>query len=98
MHCIERPPLFGVASCPHPAAREGVAVKVCMFHLMPYRELPGDYTQRYNSAHVEPVWFDIADPDKVGQYYNATLDEMVYAAKAGLHGLCTNQHHQNVYG
>src|SRR5262249_58911522 len=38
------------------------------------------------------------DSDKVGQYYNATLDEMLYAAKAGLHGLCTNQHHQNVYG
>ena len=36
--------------------------------------------------------------DKVGQYYNATLDEMLHAAKAGLHGLCTNQHHQNVYG
>ena len=23
---------------------------------------------------------------------------MLYAAKAGLHGVCTNQHHQNVYG
>ena len=30
--------------------------------------------------------------------YNATLDELLYAAKAGFHGLCTNQHHQNVYG
>ena len=69
-----------------------------MFHLMPYRDLPNDYERRYNSAHVEPVWFDIADPDKVGQFYNATLDEMLHAAKAGLHGLCTNQHHQNVYG
>ena len=62
-------------------------MKVCMFHLMPYRDLPEDYERRYNSAHVEPVWFDIADPDKVGQYYNASLDEMLHAAKAGLHGL-----------
>jgi alkanesulfonate monooxygenase SsuD/methylene tetrahydromethanopterin reductase-like flavin-dependent oxidoreductase (luciferase family) len=69
-----------------------------MFHLMPYRELPADYEQRYNSAYIEPIWFDVADGDKVGQFYNATLDEMLYAAKAGLHGLCTNQHHQNVYG
>jgi alkanesulfonate monooxygenase SsuD/methylene tetrahydromethanopterin reductase-like flavin-dependent oxidoreductase (luciferase family) len=69
-----------------------------MFHLMPYRDLPADYERRYNSAHVEPVWFDIADPDKVGQYYNASLDEMLHAASAGLHGVCTNQHHQNVYG
>jgi hypothetical protein len=27
-----------------------------------------------------------------------TLDEMVHAAGAGMHGLCTKQHHQNVYG
>jgi alkanesulfonate monooxygenase SsuD/methylene tetrahydromethanopterin reductase-like flavin-dependent oxidoreductase (luciferase family) len=73
-------------------------MKVCMFHLMPYRDLPADYDKRYNSAYLDPVWFDVADAEKVGGYYNATLDEMTYAAKAGMHGLCTNQHHQNVYG
>jgi alkanesulfonate monooxygenase SsuD/methylene tetrahydromethanopterin reductase-like flavin-dependent oxidoreductase (luciferase family) len=73
-------------------------MKVCMFHLMPYRDLPDDFEKRYNASHIEPIWFDVADPDKVGQYYNATLDEMLYAANAGMHGLCTNQHHQNVYG
>ncbi len=73
-------------------------MKVCMFHLMPYRDLPDDFGQRYNSAFIDPVWFDFADADKVGQYFNATLDELLYAAKAGLHGVCTNQHHQNVYG
>jgi alkanesulfonate monooxygenase SsuD/methylene tetrahydromethanopterin reductase-like flavin-dependent oxidoreductase (luciferase family) len=73
-------------------------MKVCMFHLMPYRDLPADFEERYQSAHIDPLWFDIADPDKVGQYYNATLDEILYAAKAGFHGVCTNQHHQNVYG
>jgi alkanesulfonate monooxygenase SsuD/methylene tetrahydromethanopterin reductase-like flavin-dependent oxidoreductase (luciferase family) len=69
-----------------------------MFHLMPYRDLPADFEERYRSAFVDPLWFDVADPEKVGQYYNATLDELLYAAKAGLHGVCTNQHHQNVYG
>src|SRR5262249_17024793 len=69
-----------------------------MFHLMPYRDLPADFERRYSSAYIDPIWFDVADSDKVGQYYNATLDEMLFAAKAGLHGLCTNQHHQNVYG
>jgi len=73
-------------------------VKVCMFHLMPYRDLPADFSKHYDSAYIDPVWFDVADADKVGQYYNATLDEMLYAAKSGMHGLCTNQHHQNVYG
>ncbi len=73
-------------------------MKVCMFHLMPYRDLPEDFVQRYSSAFIDPPWFDVADADKVGQYYNATLDELLYAANAGLDGLCTNQHHQNVYG
>ena len=73
-------------------------MKVCMFHLMPYRDLPADFEQRYKSAFIDPLWFDVADAEKVGQYYNATLDELLYAAKAGFHGLCTNQHHQNVYG
>ena len=45
-------------------------MKVCMFHLMPYRELPADFEQRYKSAYIDPLWFDVADPDKVGQYYN----------------------------
>ena len=74
------------------------AVKACMFHLMPYRDLPADFDKRYNSAYLDPVWFDVADSHKVGEYYNSTLDEMIYAAKSGLHGLCTNQHHQTVYG
>jgi alkanesulfonate monooxygenase SsuD/methylene tetrahydromethanopterin reductase-like flavin-dependent oxidoreductase (luciferase family) len=69
-----------------------------MFHLMPYRDLAPDFDRRYKSAYIDPVWFDVADPDKVGQYYNWTVDEMVHAARAGMHGLCTNQHHQNVYG
>ena len=73
-------------------------MKVCMFHLMPYRDLPRDFDKNYQSAYIDPIWFDVADADKVGQYYNATLDEMIYAAKSGMHGLCTNQHHQNVYG
>jgi alkanesulfonate monooxygenase SsuD/methylene tetrahydromethanopterin reductase-like flavin-dependent oxidoreductase (luciferase family) len=69
-----------------------------MFHLMPYRDLPADFEQRYQSAYIDPLWFDVADSEKVGEYYNATLDEILLAAKLGFHGLCTNQHHQNVYG
>jgi alkanesulfonate monooxygenase SsuD/methylene tetrahydromethanopterin reductase-like flavin-dependent oxidoreductase (luciferase family) len=73
-------------------------VKVCMFHLMPYRDLPRDFAKRYKSAYIDPVWFDVADAQKVGQYYNWTLDEFIHAARLGIDGLCTNQHHQNVYG
>ena len=76
----------------------GAAVKVCMFHLMPYRDLPSDFVQRYDSAFIDPLWFDVANLEKVGEYYNSTLDELLHAAKAGVHGVCTNEHHQNAYG
>ena len=36
-------------------------MKVCMFHLMPYRERPADFKERFNSAYLDPVWFDIAE-------------------------------------
>src|ERR1044071_9246371 len=78
--------------------RRTSSVKVCMFHLMPYRDLPADFGERYKSAYIDPLWFDVADAGKVGEYYNATLDELLHAANAGFHGVCTNQHHQNVYG
>ena len=40
----------------------------------------------------------MADARRVGQYYNWTLDELLYAARAGFDGVCTNEHHQNAYG
>ena len=73
-------------------------MKVCMFHLMPYRDLPADFEQRYNSAYIDPLWFDVADCRQGRRVLQRTLDEMVHAAKSGMHGVCTNQHHQNVYG
>jgi alkanesulfonate monooxygenase SsuD/methylene tetrahydromethanopterin reductase-like flavin-dependent oxidoreductase (luciferase family) len=73
-------------------------MKVSMFHLMPHRELPADFEQRYESVWVTPPWWELANAERVGQYYNWTLDELVYAAKAGLDGVCTNEHHQNAYG
>jgi alkanesulfonate monooxygenase SsuD/methylene tetrahydromethanopterin reductase-like flavin-dependent oxidoreductase (luciferase family) len=73
-------------------------MKISMFHLMPYRDLPPDFEQRYHSVWVDPPWWELADAERVGQYYNWTLDELVYAARAGLDGMCTNEHHQNAYG
>ena len=73
-------------------------MKISMFHLMPHRELPADFEQRYHSVWVDPPWWELADPERVGQYYNWTLDELIYAGKAGLDGVCVNEHHQNAYG
>jgi alkanesulfonate monooxygenase SsuD/methylene tetrahydromethanopterin reductase-like flavin-dependent oxidoreductase (luciferase family) len=73
-------------------------MKISMFHLMPYRDLPADFEQRYQSVWVDPPFWELADPEKIGQYYNWTLDELTYAAKAGMDGICVNEHHQNAYG
>ena len=62
-------------------------MKVSMFHLMPHRELPADFEQRYHSVWVDPPWWELADAERVGQYYNWTLDELTYAAGAGLDAL-----------
>lgn len=73
-------------------------MKVSMFHLMPHRELPADFEKRYHSVWVDPPWSELADAERVGQYYNWSLDELIYADKMGLDGICTNEHHQNAYG
>ena len=73
-------------------------MKISTFHFMPHRELPDDFEKRYQSVWVTPPWHELADARRVGQYYNWTLDELIYAAKAGSDGICTNEHHQNAYG
>src|SRR5690349_20124006 len=64
--------------------RRFASMKVCRFHLMPHRELPADFAERFQSAYLDPVWFDVADADRVGQYFNWTLDELIHAAKSGM--------------
>jgi alkanesulfonate monooxygenase SsuD/methylene tetrahydromethanopterin reductase-like flavin-dependent oxidoreductase (luciferase family) len=73
-------------------------MKISMFHLMPYRDLPDDFEKRYHSVWVDPPFWELTTPEKAGMYYNQTLDELIHAAKAGFDGICVNEHHQNAYG
>ena len=57
-------------------------MKISMFHLMPHRELPPDFETRYESVRVTPPWWELADARRVGQYYNWTIDELLYAAQS----------------
>jgi alkanesulfonate monooxygenase SsuD/methylene tetrahydromethanopterin reductase-like flavin-dependent oxidoreductase (luciferase family) len=72
-------------------------MKLEMFHLCPYRELPEDFREKYHS-----VWVDVPrhlyDPEVGARLYNETLDELEYAAEMGYDGICVNEHHQNAYG
>src|SRR5947209_2635496 len=72
-------------------------MKIEMFHLMPYRELPRDFDERYRSVWVDPP-VSLIDAVAVNRMYNETLDELEYAAAAGFDGICVNEHHENAYG
>ena len=72
-------------------------MKLCWFHLMPYRHLPEDFEEKYRS-----VWVDVPshlfDPVKANQLYNEYLDELEFADQVGFDGICINEHHNNAYG
>lgn len=67
------------------------------FHLMPYPELPPEWT-----ASDEPAWVTpsnaMFDPEVGRRLYNRYIDELVQAEALGWDGVCVNEHHQNVYG
>lgn len=73
-------------------------MKVSTVHLMPHRELPADFSDRYKSVWVTPPWHELADPVRVGEYYNWTIKELLHAAEMGYDAIGVNEHHQNAYG
>jgi alkanesulfonate monooxygenase SsuD/methylene tetrahydromethanopterin reductase-like flavin-dependent oxidoreductase (luciferase family) len=73
-------------------------MKVTMFHFMPYRDLPEEFPKGYASAWIDAPWWELADANKVTDYYNWSIDELMLAAKLGFDGIGTNEHHQNPYG
>jgi alkanesulfonate monooxygenase SsuD/methylene tetrahydromethanopterin reductase-like flavin-dependent oxidoreductase (luciferase family) len=72
-------------------------VKLEMFHLMPYRELPEDFKEQHRSVWVD-IPSDLFDPARAHLMFNDTLDELELAAALGYDGVCVNEHHNNGYG
>jgi alkanesulfonate monooxygenase SsuD/methylene tetrahydromethanopterin reductase-like flavin-dependent oxidoreductase (luciferase family) len=72
-------------------------MKICFFHLMPYRFLPEDFEHKYRSVWVDPP-HALFDPEKCAGLYQEFLDELEFAEKSGFDGLCVNEHHNNAYG
>ena len=72
-------------------------MKTIWFHLMPYPELPEDFTDEHRS-----VWVDIDpglfDPVVGHRMYNEYIDELEFAASVGFDGVGINEHHSNAYG
>src|SRR2546422_4961373 len=72
-------------------------MKICFFHLMPYRFLPDDFERKYRSVWVD-VPHHLYDAEKTHGLYNEFLDELEFAEAQGFDGLCVNEHHNNAYG
>ena len=72
-------------------------MKLCWFHLMPYTDLPADFTETHES-----VWVDIDpalfDPPSAHRIYDDFLDELEFADEMGFDSICVNEHHSNGYG
>ena len=73
-------------------------MKVTSFHFMPYRDLPDDFPKGLDSAWVDAPWWEYGDANKVSDFYNWSIDELMLAARLGFDGIGTNEHHQNPYG
>src|ERR1700756_2955964 len=72
-------------------------MKICFFHLMPYRFLPDDFERTYRSVWVD-VPHHLYDAEKTRGLYQEFLDELEAAERVGFDGLCVNEHHNNAYG
>ena len=72
-------------------------MKLLFFHLMPYMDLPDDFTAKNESVWVD-IDYKLFDPQKAHRMYNEFMDELEYAAESGFDGICVNEHHSNGYG
>src|SRR5262245_13455637 len=79
------------------AVSSRITMKICWFHLMPYRFLPDDFERKYRSVWVD-VPHHLYDAEKTQDLYHEFLDELEFAEAQGFDGLCVNEHHNNAYG
>ncbi len=68
-------------------------MKISMFHLMPYRDLPADFEQKYHSVWVDPPYHELADSRKVGQYYTERIRIHAESRPDGIDSRARDQRH-----
>lgn len=73
-------------------------MKTVWFHMQGYRDLPDDFSQRYESIWVTPPNDELCDSELVKKYLRWNIEELELADDLGFDGLGLNEHHQNGYG
>ena len=73
-------------------------MKTIWFHMQGYRDLPDDFSKRYESVWVTPPTDELCDSAMVAKYLRWNIEELELADDLGFDGLGVNEHHQNAYG
>lgn len=71
-------------------------MKVLSFQQLPYRHLPDDFAQKYNSVVTTP-YHELVDPALMHLDHVHFLDEMLHAARCGFDGIGLTEHSQASY-
>ena len=73
-------------------------MKITVLNNVQHRELAPDFNERFHSNWVDPPWHEVASAEQYCRFYQASLEEHVYAARRGFDGVALNEHHQNSFG
>lgn len=71
-------------------------MKVTYFQQIPYRHLPDDFEQRFESVVTTP-YHEVTTREHVVGAFRQALDELMHAARAGFDGLTVTEHGQSSY-
>lgn len=71
-------------------------MKVLAFEQLPYRHMPKDFAQKYDSVVTTP-YHELVDARLMHQQHVHYIDEMLHAARVGFDGLATTEHGQASY-
>ncbi|MBX5436536.1 MAG: LLM class flavin-dependent oxidoreductase [Alicyclobacillaceae bacterium] len=72
-------------------------MKFIFANIFPYRDLPEDFAQKYESSWVD-IPSHLYDRKKGHQAYNDYLDQYELAIRLGFDAVGFNEHHGNAYG
>lgn len=71
-------------------------MKITLFEQAPYRYLPPDFEQRYDSVCTIP-YFPLVNRDGVYSSLRDAVDELMLAARVGFDGVAVTEHGQSSY-
>jgi len=70
-------------------------MQISCSYWMGFRELPGDFALRCDSAWFTSPCDEVADRWKLAQHCKPRLDDPLHAAEVGFDGVCTNERQQD---